>query len=177
MRWLLDVVAIAVWVWWQRTRVRPGLRLVRGSAAPAPTRRHGRVDGVITVLVSRPDMEACVRWALGGRAVVRVTTTWAELEQVIIGTRPLAVFADPLADEAGDPDGHLARFCRDWHMPVVLYTTLTPNAAGHLLRLGQEGVCHVVFRRVDDGAERLKALVDSVRPRHWPPPPPPLLVA
>jgi len=177
MRWLVDVVAIVAWIWWQRTRVRPGLRLLTDSAAPAHGRRRGRVNGVITVLVSRRDMEARVRSALGGRAVVRVTTTWAELEQVITGTRPLAVFADPLADETGDPVGHLARFCRDWQMPIILYTTLTPDCAAHLIHLGQAGIRHVVFYRFDDNWERLNEVVDSGRPPHSPPPPPPLLVA
>ena len=173
MRWLFDVVAIAAWIWWRRTRVRPGLRLVTGSAAPAPGRRRGRVNGVITVLVSRREMEARVRSALGRRAVVRVTTTWAELEQVITGTRPLAVFADPLADKTGDPEGHLARSCRDWKMPPILYTTLTPDCAAPLLHLGQAGIRHIVFHPFDDNWERLNAIVDSQRPPHSPPPPPP----
>ena len=177
MRWLFDVIAIVALAWWQRARQWPGLRLVVGSGAPGKAQRGGVGIGVIGVLVSRPEMEARVRWALGGRAVVRVTTSWTELEQVISGTRPLAVFADPLADETGDPEGHLARFSRDWQMPVILYTTLTPACASRLIHLGQAGIRHVVFDRFDDNAERLNAIVDSLRPPHWPPPPPPLLVA
>ena len=129
--------------------------------------------GVITVLVSRRDMEARVRSALGGRAVVRVTTTWAELEQVIAGTRPLAVFADPLADVPGDPVSHLARLCRDRQMPLILYSTLTPDCAAYLMQLGQLGIRHAVFHRFDDSAERLNQIVDSQGPPHSPPPPPP----
>jgi hypothetical protein len=118
-------------------------------------------------------MEARLLSALDRRAVVRVTTTWAELQQVIRGTRPLAVFADPLADETGDPDGHLVRFCRDWQMPVILYTTLTPDVAAHLLHLGQAGIRHILFHRFDDNWERLNEIVDSLRPPHSPPRPPP----
>ena len=173
MRWLFDVVAIVACIWWQRRKVRPKLRLVTGSAAPARGRRRGRVNGVITILVSRREMEQRVRSALGPRAVVRVTTTWAELAQVIAGTRPLAVFADPLADVPGDPVGHLARLCRDRQMPLILYTTLTPDCAAHLIQLGQLRIRHLVFHRFDDNAERLNQIVDSQGPPHSPPPPPP----
>jgi hypothetical protein len=178
LRWLLDLVLTGAWVWvelvWYRNvQPRPRLRLVTGSAAPARGRRRGRVNGVITILVSRREMEQRVRSALGPRAVVRVTTTWAELEQLIAGTRPLAVFADPLADPPGDPVGHLARLCRDRQMPLILYTTLTPDCAAHLIQLGQLGIRHVVFHRFDDNAERLNQIVDSQGPPHSPPLPPP----
>jgi len=162
MRWLFDVVAIVVLAWWQRTRVWPALRLVVGSGHPIRARRARRpTKDVIAVLVSRPDMEDRVRCALSWRAVLRFTTTWAELEQVITQSAPLAVFADPLADETGDAEGHLARFCGEERVPVVLYTCLSVAVAPKLLALGRQGIRHVLFNRYDDGADRLNAVVDS----------------
>lgn len=173
MRWLFDVAAIVALVWWQRSRVWPALRLVHGSGDPVKARQAQRPShDMIAILVSRADMEARVRWALSWRATLRFTKTWAELEHVITQAPPLAVFADPLADETGDPVGHLERFSRERHVPVVLYTDLTPQLASKLLRLGQAGIPYVMFSRVDDGADRFNAVVDWNRvppPRDGPP--------
>ncbi len=181
MRWLLDVLAILALAWWQRTRVSPVLRLVLGSGRPIGSRRARRpTEDVIAVLVSCADMEANVRRALSGRAILRFTTTWAELEQVIANSAPLAVFADPLADETGDAVGHLTRVCDEGRVPVILYTSLTPACPPKLLALSHHGICHVLFHRLDDGADRMNAVVDSVgweRPRDPPGHHPPLHAA
>ncbi len=170
MRWLFDVLAIVAVAVWQRARVWPALRLVTGSTtAKAPAPRVA--SGVIAVLVSDPSMEARVRWALGWRATLCFTHTWAELEAVAARTPPLAVFADPLADATGDAEGHLARIGVEGRVPVILYTALTPAAAGKLLTLGQRGIRHVIFSRLDDSPERLNAVVDwgRVPPQTDPP--------
>jgi len=44
-------------------------------------------------------------------------------------------------------------------LPLMLYTTLTPQTAGVLLALGQRGIRHVVFTRFDDHATRLRDLL------------------
>lgn len=175
IRWLLDLAATVAFLCWQRSREWPELRLVPGSAAPRPARRVPRIDtGVIAVLVSRPEMEARVRWALSWRTTLRFASTWTELEQLVTRTSPFAVFADPTADESGDPEGHVARFCREGRVRVILYTALTPHTVKRLLGFGRDGVRHVIFHQFDDGAERLNAVVDW---RGGPPQDPPPLQA
>jgi hypothetical protein len=175
MRWVLDVVAIVAVAWWQRARVYQGLRLVTGSRTPGPApRRQSKGTRLIAVLVSMPDMEGRVRWALSWCATLRFTHTWAELQEVITETQPTAVFADPLADETGDPLGHIERFCREWRVQVILYTRLTPAVASVLLTMGQQGIQHVLFHPFDDAdAARIVGVVDWDRvppPRHDQPP-------
>lgn len=155
---LLDIAVAVCWSWWQRAtawRDGPVLRL-------HTTRLDRRLEtGVVAVLVSRPAMAERLRDALGARARLAFTSTWDELQHVVARVSPSTVFADPAADGAGDPVGHLAHLSRDQGVPVILYTTLTPATAEHLLRLGGCGISHVVFHRYDDGARRLEALCDS----------------
>ena len=115
-----------------------------------------------------------LRRALGGRARMWFTSTWDELKHVVTRLSPSAVFADPVADKAGDPERHLARLSRDWGVSVILYTTLTSASAGSLLRLGRCGIRHVVFHGHDDSVRRLAAVCEC-GPRE--PPPPPLRAA
>jgi hypothetical protein len=102
-----------------------------------------------------------LRLALGVPIQLYFTSTWDELEHVVARVLPGTVFADPAADRAGDPVGHLARLSRDRRVPLIRYTTLTPETVGTLLRLGGCGIRHVVFHRSDDDARRLEALCDS----------------
>ena len=70
-----------------------------------------------------------VRRALAGRTRLCFTSTWDELQQVVTRVSPSAVFVDPVADRAGDPERHLARISGDWGVPLILYTTLTSETA------------------------------------------------
>lgn len=158
---LLDIAVAVGWSWWQRAtawRDGPVLRLQRSRVQGVTPRLERRV---VAVLVSRPAMAERLRDALGARARLAFTSTWDELQHVVARVSPSTVFADPAADGAGDPVGHLAHLSRDQGVPVILYTTLTPATAEHLLRLGGCGISHVVFHRYDDGARRLEALCDS----------------
>jgi hypothetical protein len=169
---LLDLVVAIAWVCWHRftewrdeRRARaaeqgpPALRLETWRVMLAETPRAMWVKprrvrlvntGVVAVLVSQSQTAERVRSALGERASLLFTSTWAELQQVVARVTPSAIIADPLADESGDPVPHLARFSEGWRIPVVLYTRLTPRSAEMLLSLGQLGVRHLFFRGYDD---------------------------
>ena len=156
-------------------RDRPVLRVERSSAKRVrPTRERRSETRVVAVLVSRAGMAERLRRALGGRARMCFTSTWDELQHVVARLSPSAVFADPVADKAGDPERHLARLSRDWGVSVILYTTLTSASAGSLLRLGRWGIRHVIFHGCGDSARRLAAMCEC-GPRE--PPPPPLRAA
>ena len=173
---LLDLLVAVAWACWNRLRAsqeehharalehqRPVLRLETRQVKSLPT--------VVAVLVSETGMEDRVRRALGGRATLRFTSTWAELQQVVAYAAPSAIVADPAADWRGDPEQHLALFSDEWRLPVILYTTLTPQVAGVLLRLGVHRISHVIFRRLDDAPRRFVDAID------WDRGGPPLLAA
>jgi AraC-like DNA-binding protein len=46
-------------------------------------------------------------------------------------------------------------------LPLILYTSLTPQVAGVLLALGQCDVRHIVFSRFDDHPERLREVIEA----------------
>ena len=144
--------------------------------------QHG---GCLWVLKSLLDLLVALAWAcwnrlrasqeehraLGGRATLRFASTWAELQQVVAYMAPSAIVADPAADWRGDPERHLALFSDEWRLPVILYTTLTPQIAGVLLRLGAHRISHVIFHRLDDAPHRFVDAID------WDRGGPPLLAA
>ena len=45
-------------------------------------------------------------------------------------------------------------------LPLILYTSLTPQTAAVLLALGQRGIRHVIFVRYDDHPERLREVLE-----------------
>ena len=112
-----------------------------------------------------------VRRALAGRTRLCFTSTWDELQQVVTRVSPSAVFVDPVADRAGDPERHLARISGDWGVPVILYTTLTCESAASVLRLAGCRIRHVIFHGHDDEVPRLVAACE------WGPSGPPLRAA
>ena len=173
---LLDLLVALAWACWNRLRVSQEEHRARALEHQRPvlrleTRRVSRFPTVVAVLVSQSGMEHRVRRALGGRATLRFASTWAELQQVVAYMAPSAIIADPAADWRGDPEQHLALFSDEWRLPVILYTTLTPQIAGVLLRLGAHRISHVIFHRLDDAPRRFVDAID------WDRGGPPLLAA
>jgi len=95
-------------------------------------------------------MRERIRRALGARTRLCFASTWDELQQVVTRVSPSAVFGDPVADRAGDPERHLARISGDWRVPVILYATLTCESAASVLRLAGCRIHHVIFHGHDD---------------------------
>lgn len=181
---VLDLMVAMAWAGWDRLRASQDERRACAIERQRPVRRLetrrvmrlkrrvGRFPAaVVAVLVSLPEMEHRVRRALGGRATLRFASTWAELQQVVADMAPSAIVADPAADWRGDPEQHLALFSDEWRLPVILYTTLTPQIAGVLLRLGAHRISHVIFHRLDDAPRRFVDAID------WDRGGPPLLAA
>jgi len=173
---LLDLLVAIAWACWNRLSGSEEEHRARALEHQRPvlrleTRQVKRFPTVVAVLVSQSGMEDRVRRALGGRAILRFTSTWAELQQVVAYMAPSAIVADPAADWRGDPEQHLALFSDEWRLPVILYTTLTPQIAAVLLRLGAHRISHVIFRRLDDAPRRFIDAID------WDGGGPPLLAA
>ena len=181
---LLDLLAAVAWACWDRLRASQDERRACAIERQRPVRRLetrrvmrlkrrvGRFPAaVVAVLVSQSVMEDPVRRALGRRAKLLFTSTWAELQHVVARVAPAAIIADPAADRRGDPEQHLALFSDEWRLPVILYTTLTPQIAGVLLRLGPHRISHLIFHRLDDAPHRFVDAID------WDSDGPPLLAA
>ena len=162
---LLDLLVAIAWACWNRLSGSEEEHRARALEHQRPvlrleTRQVKRFPTVVAVLVSQSGMEDRVRRALGGRAILRFTSTWAELQQVVAYMAPSAIVADPAADWRGDPEQHLALFSDEWRLPVILYTTLTPQIAGVLLRLGAHRISRVIFHRLDDAPRRFVDAID-----------------
>jgi hypothetical protein len=161
---LLDLLVAMAWWWWDRLRALHDERRAaveqKRLVLRLETRRVKRFPTVVAVLVSESGMEDRVRHALGGRATLRLASTWAELQQIVAYMAPSAIVADPAADWRGDPEQHLVLFSDEWRLPVILYTTLTPQTAEVLLRLGAHRISHVIFHRWDDAPRRFVDAID-----------------
>lgn len=141
----------------------PTWRSLAGNAKKVTSVKARRVrrakEGLVAVLVSQSRMEGRVLRALGGRTNLWFTSTWAELKHAVVRLSPCMIFADPVADGRGDPEAHLAHFSQEGRVPVVLYTTLSPESARILLELGNCGIRHVIFRGYDDEPRRFVELL------------------
>ena len=100
-----------------------------------------------------------LRRAAGSRFSVAQVLTWDDV-LAAIRTRPVELaVVDPLM--SGDARSQEIERLRVLFpsLPLILYTTLTPQTAGVLLALGQRGIQHVVFANYDDHPNRLREVL------------------
>src|ERR1700758_2606796 len=106
-----------------------------------------------------------LRRAAAGRFTLVPTQTWDGVLDTI-RSRPveLAVVDPLLSGEARTQEIERLRVLFP-SLPLILYTTLTPQTAGVLLALGQRGIEHVVFARYDDHPVRLRHVLTQEEAR------------
>jgi AraC-like DNA-binding protein len=112
------------------------------------------------ILAAVPDLQLLrLRRAAAARFTLARAATWADA-LAVIRSRPveLAVVDPLLAGESRTQEIERLRVLFP-SLPLVLYTTLTPQTAGVLLTLGQRGIEHVVFARYDDHPLRLREVL------------------
>ncbi len=108
------------------------------------------------VLAAVPEVQLHnLRRAAATRFALAHASSW---DQVLgtIRSRPVELaVVDPLL--SGEAHSHEIERLRVLFpsLPLILYTTLTPQSASVLLALGQHGIQHVVFARYDDHPSRL----------------------
>jgi AraC-like DNA-binding protein len=103
--------------------------------------------------------------AVGSRHSVRTTRTIVELDTVL-RVYPIDVAViDPLAARVGQGGmlELLPVLTRNATVPVIAYTTVSPDAVRACARLAAHGVRHVVLRGYDDDPASFRALLDSVQ--------------
>jgi AraC-like DNA-binding protein len=114
------------------------------------------------VLAAVPDIQYHkLRRAVAVRFAVAHAQSW-DAVLTSIRSRPVEIaVVDPLL--SGEPRGQEIERLRVLFpsLPLILYTSLTPQLAAVLLGLGQRGIHHVVFARFDDHPERLREVVES----------------
>jgi AraC-like DNA-binding protein len=112
------------------------------------------------VLAAVPDMQfQRLRGAVAARFTLALCPTWDCALETIRG-RPVEIaVVDPLL--SGAASGQEIERLRVLFpsLPLILYTSMTPQLATVLLSLGQCGIRHIVLTRVDDHPERLRDLV------------------
>lgn len=114
------------------------------------------------VLAAVPDIQHHkLRRAVAERFTVAHASSW-DAVLTAIRSRPVEIaIVDPLL--SGEPRGQEIERLRVLFpsLPLILYTSLTPQVAAVLPRLGQRGVHRVVFARFDDHPERLRDLIEA----------------
>ena len=112
------------------------------------------------VLAAIPDVQLHkLRRAAAMRFAFVRTPTWGEA-LAAIRSRPveLAVVDPLLTGEARGQEIERLRVLFP-SLPLIMYTTLSPQTAAVLLTLGQRGIRHVVFARYDDHPTRLREVL------------------
>lgn len=114
------------------------------------------------VLAGVPDIQHHkLRRAVAARFTVVQAVAWDAVLHTI-RARPVEIAVlDPLL--SGEPSGQEIERLRLLFpsLPLILYTSLTPQVAGVLLALGQRGIRHVVFSRFDDHPDRLRGVIED----------------
>ncbi len=114
------------------------------------------------VLAAVPDIQHHkLRRAVTERFVIVHAAAWDSV-LTTIRTRPVEIaVVDPLL--SGDARSQEIERLRLLFpsLPLILYTSLTPQVAAVLLGLGQRGIRHVVFSRFDDHPERLREVIED----------------
>lgn len=100
-----------------------------------------------------------LRRAAGSRFSVAQVLTWDEVLEAIRSQPVELAVVDPLM--SGDARSQEIERLRVLFpsLPLILYTTLTPQTASVLLALGQRGIQHVVFANYDDHPSRLREVL------------------
>lgn len=112
------------------------------------------------VLAAIPDVQYHrLRRAVAPRFALAHAGSW-DAVLATIRSRPVEIaVVDPLlSGEARNQEIERLRLLFP-SLPLILYTSLTPQVAGVLLALGQRGIRHVVFARFDDHPERLRDVI------------------
>ncbi|HEV8264042.1 MAG TPA: helix-turn-helix domain-containing protein [Gemmatimonadales bacterium] len=114
------------------------------------------------VLAAIPDVQFHkLRRAVAPRFVVVHALSWDAVLHSIRSRPVEIVVVDPLlSGEARRQEIERLRLLFP-SLPLILYTSLTPQIAGVLLALGQRDVRHVVFSRFDDHPERLRDVIEA----------------
>jgi len=114
------------------------------------------------VLGAIPDVQyhKLRRAAAGQFSFVRALEWGQVLDTIRERPVELAVL-DPLL--GGEPRSHEIERLRQFFpsLPLILYTTLTPELAAVLLTLGKRGIREVIFARLDDHPTRLREALEQ----------------
>jgi AraC-like DNA-binding protein len=112
------------------------------------------------ILAAVPDIQLHkLRRAAASRFALAWARTWGEA-LATIRSRPveLAVVDPLLSGTASAQEIERLRVLFP-SLPLILYTSLTPETAGVMLALGQRGIRYVVFARYDDHPMRLREVL------------------
>lgn len=118
------------------------------------------------ILAAVPDVQCHkVRRAAGGRFTVVQVRTWDGVLAAIRNSPVELAVVDPLlSGEARSQEIERLRVLFP-SLPLIVYTTLTPESAAVLLALGQRGIQHVVFLHYDDHPTRLREVLGQEEAR------------
>jgi AraC-like DNA-binding protein len=112
------------------------------------------------ILAAVPDVQLHkLRRAAAARFALARAATWGEA-LAAIRARPVELaVVDPLLGGAASAQEIERLRVLFPSLPLILYTSLSPETAAVLLTLGRQGIRHVVFARYDDHPGRLREVL------------------
>ncbi|HEU4565093.1 MAG TPA: helix-turn-helix domain-containing protein [Gemmatimonadaceae bacterium] len=103
-----------------------------------------------------------LRIVLGREHTLTETGDWEALSQCIRSRPADVVVLDP-RDGGGLRTDEVRQLLEQFEsLPVVVYTTLSPESLQGIVKLAKHGVQHVVLRGFDDEPRRFRALLDRL---------------
>ncbi len=101
-----------------------------------------------------------LRVAVGREHTLIAVDGWAELAEIIRSHPVDVAIVDPRADGTVRTSELRALMSQYQSLPVVVYTSLTPDTLKATLELSKYGVQHVVLRGFDDEPRRFRELLE-----------------
>ena len=115
----------------------------------------------VVALLTRP-LHSQLTIVLGSQHRLIRAGGWDSLRDAVQHNVTDVVVVDPLADGSARSDA-IADLHRHFpSLPIVVYTTMTPESTRAILDLGRIGIEHVVFHRFDDERRRFLDLLERV---------------
>jgi AraC-like DNA-binding protein len=117
---------------------------------------------VDVVALLPPPLLAHLRLVIAREHDLRVAAHWREVEGIVRREAVDAVVVDPAPGGVSRVDEVRALIAAHPSVPVIAYTTLTPQAMRAIVTLAQGGLEHVVLHRFDDEPRRFLGLLERL---------------
>jgi AraC-like DNA-binding protein len=103
-----------------------------------------------------------LRVVLSREHVVRTADSWIEVEEIVRRHAVDVAVVDPTAEGTTGAESIRQLIARHPSLPLVVYTSLSPQALKAVVTLARHGVEHVVLHRFDDDPRRFLALIERL---------------
>ena len=109
-----------------------------------------------------PSLLSHLRVVLSRDHIVRSADSWDEVEEIVRRNSIDVAVLDPTTEGPGGTESIRELVQRHPSLPLIVYTSLSPQALRAVVALAKYGVEHVVLHRFDDDPRRFLALIERL---------------